>query len=74
LRDRDVVIRIDEQALEVDGRRVPWQEVESHTFSFGIFRVYAKSGERVLRVDNTIDGFPALLYHVNRKTFRNVPA
>lgn len=30
--------------------------------------VYDKRGTMVLRVDNTIDGFPALLYHVNRKT------
>jgi hypothetical protein len=75
LSDREIAIRFDEEALEiVDGRgastRTPWSDVAGHTFRFGIFRVYDKAGSRLLRVDNTIDGFVGLLYHVNRKTFR----
>ena len=75
LRDREIVIQIDEESLEItEGstarRRIPWSDVAGYTFWFGIFRVYDKAGRRLLRVDNTIDGFVALLYHVNRKTFR----
>ena len=75
LRDRQIVIRVDEQALEITDRsetlrRIPWSDIAGYTFSFGIFRVYDKAGRRLLRVDNTIDGFVTLLYHVNRKTFR----
>jgi hypothetical protein len=76
LRDRDIVIRIHDDELEIlsggdsSSQRVAWQQIAGYTFWFGIFRVYDKSGRRLLRVDNTIDGFVALLYHVNRKTFR----
>jgi hypothetical protein len=75
LRDRQIVIRVDEQALEITDRpgatrRISWSDIEGYTFWFGIFRVYDKAGRRLLRVDNTIDGFVALHYHVNRKTFR----
>ena len=72
LRDREIVVLIHEHALEINGRRIPWQDIAGQSFFFGVLRVDAKSGERLLRVDNTIDGFAALLYHVNRKTFRNV--
>jgi hypothetical protein len=75
LRDRSIAIYIREDGLEISRQAgssafVPWTDVAGHTFWFGIFRVYDKAGRRILRVDNTIDGFIALLYHVNRKTFR----
>jgi hypothetical protein len=75
LKDRDLAVRITENALEISRgseapSRVPWSDVAGYTFWFGIFRVYDKSGHRILRVDNTIDGFVTLLYHVNRRTFR----
>jgi hypothetical protein len=75
LRDRDMIIRLTEDALEIArdsgaSTRIPWREVERYTFWFGIFRVYNTAGRRILRVDNTIDGFVTLLYHVNRRTFR----
>lgn len=68
LRDAHIVIRLRDDGLEVDSAFYPWSELAGHTLWFGVFRVYDKSGRRVLRVDNIIDGFPALLYHVNRKT------
>ena len=68
LRDSHIVVVIRDDGLEIDSRFYPWSELEGHTFTFGVFRVYDKSGRLVLRVDNIIDGFPALLYHVNRKT------
>jgi len=68
LRDSHIVVAAREEGLAIDGTLHPWSDLEGHTFSFGIFRVYDKAGRMVLRVDNTIDGFPALLYHVNRKT------
>jgi hypothetical protein len=76
IRDRDIRILIREDGLEIvqgvaSALLVPWTEIGGHTFWFGIFRVYDKAGRRILRVDNTIDGFVTLLYHVNRKTFRN---
>lgn len=76
LRDRFVVVRIDDRALEIthpDGApaRYAWSTIAGFTFWFGVFRVYNRSGSMILRVDNVIDGFPSLLYHVNRHTFRN---
>lgn len=75
IRDCHVHVHIAEEGLAISERAgsstlVPWRDVSGHTFWFGIFRVYDKAGRLILRVDNTIDGFVALLYHVNRKTFR----
>jgi hypothetical protein len=76
LRDRFVIVRIDDRALEIThpaagSERHAWSTIAGYTFWLGVFRVYDRSGAMILRVDNVIDGFPSLLYHVNRHTFRN---
>jgi hypothetical protein len=75
-RQRDIVLRIAESGLGV--RRaigqeelfVPWTDIAGYQYAFGIFSVTLTNGETLVRVDSIIDGFFALLYHVNRHTFK----
>ena len=77
-RDREIVLRISGEGLGIRRKAaeeealVPWHQVAGYRYTFGIFTVVLEGGKPLARVDSTIDGFFALLYHVNRHTFRRV--
>lgn len=77
-RDRQIVLRLSEESLGIRRNAaegevlVPWHQVAGYRYTFGVFTIVLEGGKPLARVDSTIDGFFALLYHVNRHTFRRV--